>query len=377
MISISNKRLTLALLLASSSYSFYSSFCSVALAMDQITRPYQSVRSFGMGGTKITNGLYDDNFFGNPARVVANPTSKFTFIEMTPIDINTRTLNAVSAISANPSNAIANLAGNNLHERFELVTPAYYLAATGERKFALAFGMLSSVQIDINLRQSYRLNLGAVADAGPALTLGYKLLHDDALAIGLTTHLSYRVSTSPNYSLMDYLAGSGPSLTSLAGQGSMVDFDFGGTYQLTQIKDFDITLGAAIQNLLGGDYSNLSLLPLGFASGPVTQPRSYGVGIAATRAVWGSFTYTSLALEASDILNNRDGSIFRLIHIGAETRWHSIIARLGLNQGYFTAGLGLDFRFLTLNFATYGEELGLNVGTYEDRRYAFSLGLHF
>jgi len=32
-------------------------------AVDQITRPYQSVRSAGMGGVRITTGLYDENFF--------------------------------------------------------------------------------------------------------------------------------------------------------------------------------------------------------------------------------------------------------------------------------------------------------------------------
>ena len=45
-----------------------------AHALDQIIRPYQSVRSAGMGGVRITTGLYDENFFNNPARVTANPS---------------------------------------------------------------------------------------------------------------------------------------------------------------------------------------------------------------------------------------------------------------------------------------------------------------
>jgi hypothetical protein len=352
---------------------------SPAFALDQIVRPYQSVRSFGMGGTKITTGLYDDNFFGNPARVTANPVSKFTFFEFAPLDINSRALSTLSPIMAgkDPLTTIADSAGNNLHERFQLVLPAYYRAATEDRKFSLALGFLVSVQTDIDLRQSYRLNLGAIADLGPALTVGYKFLPDDVLSIGLTTHLSYRISTDPNYSLVDYISGSGPSFSNLAGDGSMVDFDLGTTYRVAEAGNFELTVAAAIQNILGGTYSNLSFRPLGFANRPMNQPRSYGIGLAASRASWGNFSSTSFALEATDVLNNRDGSLFRLIHIGAETHWRSIIVRLGLNQGYWTAGLGLDLRFFTLNLASYGEEMSLDVGEYEDRRYAANIGFHF
>ncbi|MEO5971283.1 MAG: hypothetical protein ABIQ95_15260 [Bdellovibrionia bacterium] len=349
-------------------------------ALDQITRPYQSVRSFGMGGTRITTGLYDDNFFGNPARVMANPTSKFTFLDITPIDINTRAINLIGPITAAGSDAlttIANAAGSNLHERFQFVLPGYYLAATGDRKFALAFGLLTSFQMDVALRQSYRLNLGAVMDVGPAITAGYKFGVDDAISVGLTTHLSYRVTTDPNYNLTDYISGSAPSIANLAGDGSMIDFDLGATYRVGQLSTFDIVVAGAIQNILGGTYSNLSIKPLKFASGPINQPRSYGLGVTASRPSWGSFANTTFAIEASDVLNNRDGSFFRLIHLGAETSWGVLTARLGINQGYLTAGLGLDLRFFTLNLATYGEELGLNAGVFEDRRYAGNIGFHF
>jgi hypothetical protein len=50
--------------------------------------------------------------------------------------------------------------------------------------------------------------------------------------------------------------------------------------------------------------------------------------------------------------------------------------RLGLNQGYLSAGLGLDVHYFTLDLATYGEEMGLNAGSFQDRRYTFNFGLH-
>ena len=83
-----------------------------------------------------------------------------------------------------------------------------------------------------------------------------------------------------------------------------------------------------------------------------------------------------MAFEITDVLNNRNGSIFKLFHLGGETHLKLLAFRAGLNQGYWTAGLGIDLRFLTLDFASYGEELGLNAGSLEDRRYTMTIGLH-
>ena len=50
-------------------------------ALEQIIRPYQSIRSAGMGGVKITTGEYEENFWGNPARVAFNPKWRLTFFD--------------------------------------------------------------------------------------------------------------------------------------------------------------------------------------------------------------------------------------------------------------------------------------------------------
>jgi hypothetical protein len=63
-----------------------------------------------------------------------------------------------------------------------------------------------------------------------------------------------------------------------------------------------------------------------------------------------------------------------MVHIGAETHLKILALRAGINQGYFTAGFGLDLRFFTLDAATYAEELSLNPGGLSDRRYALQFG---
>ncbi len=347
-------------------------------ALDGIIRPYQSVRSAGMGGVRITTGLYDENFFNNPARVTANPESKLTLFQMMPFETTPNTVKEISEIAKGEDalKTVANRSGTNLHDRFQLILPAYYFAAKGDRKFALAIGLISSLQIDASVRSSFQTSFDGVYDFGPALTVGYKFLRNDALSVGITSHLTYRLGTGPDYGLLDYVRGTSMALKSIGGEGTMYDFDFGATYDLGIYGSFRLSMGAAVQNSLGGKFSNLSLKPLNIASSPPLQPRSYGLGISATRRYWGYFKDTVMALEVTDIGNNQNGSFYKLLHLGGETHLYGIALRLGLNQGYMAGGLGFDLHYINLDLATYGEELGLNAGTYEDRRYTVNLGLH-
>lgn len=349
-----------------------------AWALDQIIRPYQSVRSAGMGGVRMGTGLYDENFFGNPARVTANPHSRFTILNLTAAEFTAATLSAGASVASGtaPLSVAANSAGQNLHDRLQLILPAYYHAAIEDRKTAFAIGMIASIQMDADLRQSYQTNFGGVADIGPAITVGRKFLPEDNLSVGVTAHFIYRLAASPTYGLFDYIRGVPLTLTSLGGDGMMLDFDIGGTYHIIKWGEFDVNAALAFQNILGGSYSNLGISLMNLSSRPAAQPRSMGLGGSLTRPTWGNFTDTVFALESTDIFNNGNGSLFRTLHMGGETHWRSIALRLGLNQGYWTAGVGFDFRFFTMDLASYGEEMGLNAGTLEDRRYTLNLGFH-
>ena len=56
-------------------------------------------------------------------------------------------------------------------------------------------------------------------------------------------------------------------------------------------------------------------------------------------------------------------SMWNRVHVGSEMRFLRFIdLRVGLNQGYFTFGTGLDLLFMELNFALYGRELGFYPG---------------
>jgi hypothetical protein len=68
----------------------------------------------------------------------------------------------------------------------------------------------------------------------------------------------------------------------------------------------------------------------------------------------------------------------RRIHGGVEVNIaDAIFARAGMNQRYWTAGLEFSMRYLQIQAATYGEEIGTATAYREDRRYTGKLSIRF
>lgn len=425
-----------------------------ANAVEPIIRPYLSARSAGMGGVRLTTGLYDENFFGNPARVTANPVWKVQFADIM-LETTTSTLSTVTDLISgglDDLSALDGFSGQNLHSRVQLlVLPTFYIPC---ENMSWGFGVLATVQSDLNIRQNFTVSPQSIVDAGPALTVGRKFkfvgsppskhkikkkikkkkkeeekteevkkesvediekteitktedegeetedeveeeiaeevneevknekddkpktTEGDLLSVGLTTHATYRMAVPSTFTLTDLIQGEAFDPQDLAGDGAHVDFDIGATYVLQWHPwDLDIQPGFAVNNILGGKYDNLGIHILDSNVLPPVQPRTYGFGVSARKPMLGKLTNTTLALEFTDIGNNPDGSFFRLVHMGAETHFGIISLRLGLNQGYWTAGLGFNFYALEIDAATYGEELSTNIGFWEERRYAVRLSL--
>lgn len=353
-------------------------------AMEQIIRPYQSIRSAGMGGVKITTGEYEENLYGNPARTAANPTWRVTLFDISA-ESSTTTITNVQALSKAKSTnlqPIANTVGNNLHARVETSFPGFY-HPNPDGKFAWALALQTSEQVDLIARRNYQVDPDTVIDVGPTFSLARRYLKDSSLVAGINARLAYRASTARDYSLSDVVRGASFSPTKNGDNGTMFDFDIGATYDFNHWTphDFHFHAGLAINNMLDGNYSNIPFHPVkAIGTSPTQQPRSLGIGGSVTResiaAGHTHFTNFIAAIEFYDIGNNPSGSMFRTVHIGGEIRWKFVKPRLGLYQGYPTAGVGFDLKLLSIDVATYGEEMSLNAGGKEDRRFALHLALH-
>ena len=78
------------------------------------------------------------------------------------------------------------------------------------------------------------------------------------------------------------------------------------------------------------------------------------------------------ALDCMDLSQNigEDNDWGKRFHLGGEVRFPMILSlQAGLNQGYWTGGIGLDFKVLRFDLATYGEEIGDSAGDQVSRRY--------
>jgi hypothetical protein len=82
-------------------------------------------------------------------------------------------------------------------------------------------------------------------------------------------------------------------------------------------------------------------------------------------------------LEVDHIASSEEIQLGKKIHTGLEIQLPALSLRGGFNQGYYTAGVGLDLGIINLDVATYGVELGEYPGQQEDRRYVLELTIDF
>ncbi len=342
---------------------------SPAKAVENILSSYQNPRMAGMGGMKLTTGLYEENFTGNPARVTANPKWKVQLVDLAA-DVQPEGITNISNAASSGIEGLTDLAGDQNHLR---VSPTLLGVYVPLENMSYAFGIQGSLQADIGISRGFRVDSQIIGDIGPSFTVGRKFLENKELSAGLSAHYKYRVA-APDIAFTDFLSNDLGNLMDSAGEGSKFDLDLGGTYILPwKPADLELTVATSVSNLLGSQYSSgLSLL--GATSTPPESFRTFGLGITARQSETWKFTDTAFGIEIQDLGANGEGSFFRLLHLGAETHWKIIAMRLGVNQGYLCAGIGFDFKAAQLDIATFGEEMSLNAGGRENRSLAVRLG---
>jgi hypothetical protein len=347
-----------------------------AFALDPIIRSFQGARASGMGNVRYTTGLYEENFYANPARVTANPANLLQLPKIT-IEVGNGALGAVQDLTKGEGGLqpFSDSIGKPLSARVQMVFPAFYARHFLADFWAMGIGMLVSAQSILQLGQNGVLDPTTVITAGPAITLGRRLLKDDRLSIGATIHTEMRATSYDSFSITDFLNGDSVKSKLKGGSGLGADLDLGSTFITPwRVLGAEYQVAFAVNNVLGGKYKNIRKPLKNWPADPIPSPRSFNFGISAVKEDFAFLDSVSLAFESTDIGNNKNGSMYKTLHLGSEAKWKFLAVRAGLNQGYYTAGFGLDFKLLQINAATYGEELGLNAGVIEDRRYIVDIG---
>lgn len=141
-----------------------------------------------------------------------------------------------------------------------------------------------------------------------------------------------------------------------------------------------LAISAVLRNVISMGFTKATLVNKDALEVPQNNHRVLDIG--ASYALYeGSATDIKVAVEAKNLMHS-EASFYKCSHIGAELSWHGLDwfktqFRVGMNQMYFTAGLGLILGPLDLEFATYGEEYGTDAAKVQNRVTAATLALKF
>lgn len=356
---------------------FGSLFTTKANALSPILRDFHSVRAAGMGDVRYTTGFFEENFYANPARSSDNPENLFQLPQLSfeASGASITALNSLIGAGNKGLSAFADNVGKPLSARAQMVFPGYYNRHFITDQYSFGVGLTVAAQTIAEVSQAGTIDPTTFMAAGPAVNLSRRFLEENRLSVGINAHAEVRVNSKSSYSLQQYFAGEKVADVIKGGNGIGFDFDLGTTFKPHwTLGDFKCELGFAINNILGGQYKNISHPIASWQGDPFQSHRAFNFGVSALHDHFWFFSSILLAIEMTDIGNNINGSIYKNLHLGSEFKWKALAARLGVSQGYLTAGFGVDLWLFQVNVATYAEELGLNPGVMEDRRYAAQIG---
>ncbi|NBX93558.1 MAG: hypothetical protein EBQ85_10050 [Proteobacteria bacterium] len=353
----------------------------------------KSIRSLGMGGAFM--GMSDDEYalFYNPAGLSLRQDS-FELMVRTNAHASSSTISALETFK--------NLSGSNVKSLVDTLNeyqgkPLY--ADVGLLPYFLmknwALGVLiADTKMDFHVIRGLPTDLAGLAATDPnaqiadltvisdsGLVLGYaQSLIDPNLHVGLNLKGLLRAGGRRGFTASEYITP-GQKLNidpkTIGGSGLGIDLDAGLTYEMDSLP-FGVVSRASLvfSNLLASDFSTSRQ-----GGVPPRLTRTANLGWYTAFEGWGfvdnfhvlaDITDISLGGETNPELGARGGAFFKKVHVGLEMPIGRLSLRTGLNQGYVTAGIGLNLSFLKLDLATYGEETAEDP-TQQSRRYALTL----
>lgn len=358
------------------------------LALRHSPRLMQGVRPLGMGGAFVALPGTDENaLFYNPAAIndyekkvhmqFVLPTVEFSYkaIPFIASDIVglADDIDAAATDSAK-INVFDNFTAANAGRYEELGVHGSvahfmhkYLAASlvYENRSIVALTNPTSTTVDIEALTQFGLQLGSA--------YGF---FDDMLQVGLALKFLERHLIDETISQRDVIAN--------ANFSDILDTD---NFGFGVGVDAGVKAKLPIKNWKLWDYLDptfaLTLQDIGhtrFSNGLGRQEESMTFGLAVYPDYWK--LKSALAFDFRDLEHTTD--FIAKFHAGYEVTWpeiskilRSVSARIGVSQGYFAGGVGLDFKYAKLNFASWGREIGENTRQKESRMFGFQLAAGF
>jgi hypothetical protein len=333
------------------------------LYAEELPTLYRGIRPLGMGGAFITLSDDENAMFSNPAGL--NDVTGFGVDLLNPSvewsENSASFYKDFKDIDTKNEDAVATFLNKRVGEHQHIRAAA--LPNLTMHNFAI--GVLGQATGDFDVRNpgapqivtDVKIDLGAVLSGA----LGF---FDRQLQVGATGKYVQRDGVKHIYTAAEIAAPDGFKPLDQRTKKSDFAFDLGLKFNPKVL--LSPSFGLVLQNITNLDFGVLGKIP-----------QQLNVGAAINPHFW--ILKTTFAVEVDDLTKNVEGDkdLYKRTHLGAEFRFPKVLAiRAGLNQGYLTAGAGIDLWLVAVNYATYAEELGVFSGQRSDRRHVvqFSLG---
>lgn len=339
---------------------------------------YESVRSLGMGGTSVA--IADDHqaLFTNPAGLGLQTKSSYSVInaQIVQNDEYSKVNGKINKLSDDDTGASRTANYNNLmaimgetgYQAWSAMS--YYLGGSG---FGMAAYYHDSEEFAVENPANPKVRSAIYQDAvlSGSIARGFNesqiIFKDRSIGWwGATVKVATRKMSEQSFYARDFAALTPGALKDTDRSGATLDFDLGALWQLN--NPWQTSLGLFVGNVLSTDYSDeAGNLERQFAIGtsikPLTGPPERNQKLVLTADYWE---------------NGDDRASLTKLRLGMQVELAQGIHLLcGLRGGYPTAGFSVKWHDLSVQAATYGEELGRRPGEKEDRRHTASINLEF
>lgn len=365
---------------------------SFAASKVPLTREFpaiiDSVEALGMGNAYY--GVSSNKFasFYNPAALKHVPHYTVDILPIT-FGLSQETINkgfdAVEIASKgnlDDAKVMSDLI-NTFLGKFVNIGPINFFPAFTKKNLSIGIFTANEMNFVAYNRVIPELAIRVKSDTGAAVSFATQFLEDDSLSLGFTVKGLYRVNFTKAYNALE--------LSSLFSNSSSASKDFqkeimkdgtgfailGSVGMMYDMPSFGSSILDYIKPRFSLSFNDFGYQNFGRLMEDIDPTLNLSIGISPQ---FTSFLRGDLYIEFHDILvmAGEDKSFTKRFHIGAQLSfWDRLFVRAGLNQGYPTAGLGFDIKFLRMNYAFYGEELGAYAGQKVDWRHAVELTIGF
>lgn len=362
------------------------SFAGEALIFG-IHNQYMSTRALGMGNAHVAVADDSHALFFNPAGLPQVRDGEMDFFLRAGVNPDIKKLADDIDKAGSNASAIANVLDANYGNHYSLRGPSLgWLWA--RPKWSIAFIPADlSVDVEINENVGPALNLVAYQDSTLAFARAWNIPQIDygRFDMGVTAKLIYRAHLDKIISIAA-IQNDKILEAENSNEGLTLDFDIGAMWHMPEYDSgflhyLQPTFGMTIRNVLDYGYlTNFGLFDKSKTGDPDKLRRSLDVGAAFALPEWWVWT-SRLAVDVKNIAHP-NWTPKKGYHIGAEFLWKMASWwkggwRLGLNQGYYTAGFTGQLSVFKLDLATYGEEVGTKSKSKENRVYMLTMSLDF